>query len=293
MASLRDLRSRIKSVGNIKQITRAMEMVATTKLRRFQDSAVSSRPYAREIAQLLGRLAASMGDKLAERPVFRPGAGDETAVLLVGSDRGLCGAYNSQLFASLERWLAANGDKKVRFFVFGKRAYQYLQKRGLPIERYFVDPPLEKVDYRLAKFVAKTMTDAFLSGQYREVLVHYTAFESMAKYVPTTLPFLPVEAQAGSAGAAEGADGDVILEPSVEHLLDKLVPRYLETRIHNALLESITSEYASRRMAMKNATDAATDMQALLKGVYNRKRQEGITKDLLDIVGGAEALRGK
>ena len=278
-------------MGNIKQITRAMEMVATTKLRRFQDSAVSSRPYAREIAQLLGRLAASMGDKLAERPVFRPGAGELTAVLLVGSDRGLCGAYNSQLFASLERWLAANRDKQVRFFVFGKRAYQYLQKRGLPIERYFVDPPLEKVDYRLAKFVAKTLTDAFLSGTYREVLVHYTAFESMAKYVPTTIPFLPVEAKAGAAG--EGTDSDVILEPSVEHLLDRLVPRYLETRVHNALLEAITSEYASRRMAMKNATDAATEMQALLKGVYNRKRQEGITKDLLDIVGGAEALRGK
>lgn len=294
MASLRDLRSRIKSVGNIKQITRAMEMVATTKLRRFQDSAVSSRPYAREIAQLLGRLGASMGERLAERPVFRPGAGELTALLVVGSDRGLCGAYNSQLFAALERWLAANSDKQVRFFVFGKRAYQYLQKRGLPVERYFADPPLEKIDYRLAKFVAKTLSEAFGSGQYREVLVHYTAFESMAKYVPTTIPFLPVQVQGGETGqAAAAGDGDVILEPSVDHLLDKLVPRYLETRIHNALLESITSEYASRRMAMKNATDAATDMQALLKGVYNRKRQEGITKDLLDIVGGAEALRGK
>lgn len=292
MASLRDLRSRIKSVGNIKQITRAMEMVATTKLRRFQDSAVSSRPYAREIAQLLGRLAGAMGDRLATRPVFQPGAGEAIAVLVIGSDRGLCGAYNSQLFAALERWLKAHPGADVRFFVYGKRAYQYLQKRGLVIERFFVDPPLEKVDYRLAKFTAKALTDAFLSGQYREVLVHYTAFESMAKYVPSTIPFLPVRPAATQASDAEGAS-DVILEPDVEHLLDKLVPRYLETRIFNALLEAITSEYASRRMAMKNATDAATDMQALLKGVYNRKRQEGITKDLLDIVGGAEALRGK
>ncbi len=291
MASLRDLRSRIKSVGNIKQITRAMEMVATTKLRRFQDRALSSRPYAQEIAQLLGRMSAAMGDKLESRPVFAPGSGKAVAMLVVGSDRGLCGAYNSSLFSALEQWLEANPGTEVHFFVYGKRAYQYLQKRGLRIERYFADPPLEKIDYRLAKFTAKALLDAFLSGQYREVLVHYTAFESMAKYVPTTIPFLPV--QSAEKGAQDSNASDVILEPSVEALLDKLVPRYLETRIFNALLEAITSEYASRRMAMKNATDAATDMQALLKGVYNRKRQEGITKELLDIVGGAEALRGK
>jgi F-type H+-transporting ATPase subunit gamma len=291
VASLRDLRSRIKSVGNIKQITRAMEMVATTKLRRFQDRAISSRPYAQEIAQLLGRMSAAMGDKLESRPVFAPGSGKAVAMLVVGSDRGLCGAYNSGLFAALEQWLEAHPGTEVHFFVYGKRAYQYLQKRGLRIERYFAEPPLEKIDYRLAKFTAKALLDAFLSGQYREVLVHYTAFESMAKYVPTTIPFLPV--QSAEKSAEDSNASDVILEPSVEALLDKLVPRYLETRIFNALLEAITSEYASRRMAMKNATDAATDMQALLKGVYNRKRQEGITKELLDIVGGAEALRGK
>jgi len=291
MASLRDLRSRIKSVGNIKQITRAMEMVATTKLRRFQDRAVASRPYAQEIAQLLGRLSAAMGDKLAGEPIFRPGPGKAVALLVIGSDRGLCGAYNSQLFAAFERWLAANPGVDVRCFVYGKRAYQYLQKRGgVKIERFFADPPLEKLDYRLAKFTAKVLTDAFNSGEYREVKILYTAFESMAKYVPTAMGFLPVQA---ASTAGDNSASDVILEPNVEALLGKLVPRYLETRIYNALLESITSEYASRRMAMKNATDAATDMQSLLKGVYNRRRQEGITKDLLDIVGGAEALRGK
>ncbi|MBL8801794.1 MAG: ATP synthase F1 subunit gamma [Planctomycetes bacterium] len=278
-------------MGNIKQITRAMEMVATTKLRRFQDRAVASRPYAQEIAQLLGRLSAAMGDKLAGEPIFRPGPGKAVALLVIGSDRGLCGAYNSQLFAAFERWIAANPGVDVRCFVYGKRAYQYLQKRGgVKIERYFAEPPLEKLDYRLAKFTAKALTDAFNSGEYREVKILYTAFESMAKYVPTAMGFLPVQA---ASTAGDNSASDVILEPNVEALLGKLVPRYLETRIYNALLESITSEYASRRMAMKNATDAATDMQSLLKGVYNRRRQEGITKDLLDIVGGAEALRGK
>jgi len=279
-------------VGNIKQITRAMEMVATTKLRRFQDRAVASRPYAQEIAQLLGRLSAAMGDKLAGEPIFRPGEGKAIGLLVIGSDRGLCGAYNSQLFMALERWLAEHKGADVRLFVYGKRAYQYITKRGLKIERYFAEPPLEKLDYRLAKFTAKTLTDAFTSGEYREVNVLYTAFESMAKYVPTALSFLPVAPAKAEADAAS-ATSDVILEPGLDALLHKLVPRYLETRIYNAMLEAITSEYASRRMAMKNATDAATDMQALLKGIYNRKRQEGITKELLDIVGGAEALRGK
>lgn len=299
MASIRDLRTRIKSVGNIKQITRAMEMVATTKLRRFQDRAIASRPYSREIAQLLARLSAGLhlsmgrGEKLESRPVFNAGAGNVTAVLMVSSDRGLCGAYNSQLFAALERWLKERGPDaatSTRFFVYGKKGYQYLQKRGLTVERFLVDPPLEKIDYRLAKFTAKVLSDAFLSGQYREVLVLYTAFESMAKYVPRVVQLLPVERAPNEAGELQ-TGVDPILEPNLETLLDKLVPRYLETRVYNALLEAITSEYASRRMSMKNATDAATDMQNALKSVYNRKRQEGITKDLLDIVGGAEALR--
>jgi len=125
------------------------------------------------------------------------------------------------------------------------------------------------------------------------VFVLYAAFESMAKYVPTLLEFLPIEAAAllpeGDLQARGG--GDVILEPDAATIFDRLVPKYLETRMYNALIEALTSEYASRRMSMKNATDAAGDMQKELKGIYNRKRQEGITKDLLDIVGGAEAVR--
>lgn len=286
MASIRDLRTRIRSVGNIKQITRAMEMVATTKLRRFQDRAVASRPYAVEIANLLGRLVAVMAEELADRPHFRPGEGQATALLLVSSDRGLCGAYNSNLFSALERWREENPGRDVRWYVYGKRGYLYLSKRGLKVERYFADPQLEKIDYRLAKYTARALADVFLSGEVREVVLLYTAFESMVRQAPKFATFLPVQAQGGSEPVAEA-----ILEPSPAALLDKLLPRYLETRIYNALLESITSEYAIRRMSMKNATDAATDMQAALKGVYNRKRQETITKELLDIVGGAEALR--
>ncbi len=298
MASIRDLRTRIRSVGNIRQITRAMEMVSTTKLRRFQDRAVASRPYAQEIASLLSHLAGVPGGSMAKRPLFQAGTGQTSVLLLVTSDRGLCGAYNSNVFAKFEAWWKAHkaAGRSARLFVIGRKGYQYLTKRGLPVERYLSDPPLERIDYRLAKFTARTLAEAFLKGDVREVVLLYTAFESMARYVPTLLPLLPVQAVSaavdpGAKGAGASAQSDVILEPDAATLLDKLEPRYLETRVYNALLEAITSEYASRRMSMKNATDAAGEMQGLLKGQYNRKRQESITKDLLDIVGGAEALR--
>jgi F-type H+-transporting ATPase subunit gamma len=298
MAGIRELRVRIRSVGNIKQITRAMEMVATTKLRRFQDRAVASRPYATEITQLVGHLAERLGEAALDRPLFRPGTGDKTAVLLVSSDRGLCGAYNSNVFRELELWMRGRqSGGAVDFFVIGRKGYQYASKRGYHVERFLSEPPLEQMDYQSAARTARILRQAFESGAYREVRMLYTAFESVVRSVPRWVPFLRVSgaslaSAAGSAGQAKAAlQGDVILEPDADTIFDSLVPRYLETKIFNALLESLTSEYASRRVSMKNATDAARDMQGELKMVYNRKRQESITKELLDIVGGAEALR--
>lgn len=295
MGGIRELRGRIKSVGSIRQITRAMEMVASTKLKRFQDKAVSSRPYSQEISALVGHLAAVLGEGVGEQPLFRAGSGKAIAVLLVTSDRGLCGAYNSNVFRALELMLReqpasgiTNRDD-VRYFVYGKKGYQYLSARKRRIERLFVEPVLEQIDYRGAARTARDLTRVFLAGEYREVRVLATAFESMVRYVPRWIELLPI--QAGTLlGQTKGESGDVILEPDAATLFERLVPRYLETRIYNALIEAITSEYASRRASMKNATDAAKDMQSELKLVYNRKRQETITKELLDIVGGAEAL---
>ncbi len=294
MASVKELRVRIKSVGNIKQITRAMEMVASTKLRRFQDRAVASRPYAEEIAGLVGRLAAVLGSGVDSLPLFRQGAGEKVLVLIVSSDRGLCGAYNSNLFGRLEEWVAESGidHDHLEFVVFGRKANQYLPKRGYGIRRFISDPPLEAMDFSTAASTNRELCEAFLSGEYRNVYVIHTAFESMVKYTPRVVPFLPIEAESLVGDDSDAASaGDVILEPDAETIFESLVPSYLETRLYNALLESLTSEYASRRVSMKAATDAATDMQKALKGQYNRLRQEGITKELLDIVGGVEALR--
>ena len=291
MGGIRELRGRIKSIGNIRQITRAMEMVASTKLRRFQERAIPSRPYAQEITALLGHLVQVLGDEVAKRPLFKPGAGNAIAVFVVGSDRGLCGAYNSNLFRALELWLRQlPPDTDVRYFVFGRKAYQYLNARKRKIERLYVEPALEQIDYRGAARAAENLIQGFLSGEFREVRVLATSFESLVRYVPRWVELLPIKAETLVA-AREERSADVILEPDPATIFDRLIPLYLETRIYNLLIEAITSEYASRRVSMKNATEAAKDMQSALKLLYNRKRQETITKELLDIVGGAEALR--
>lgn len=292
MASVKELRLRIRSVGSIQQITRAMEMVASTKLRRFQDRAIASRPYAEEIAGLVAHLASVLGEEVGERPIFREGAGERVALLLVTSDRGLCGAYNTNVFVKLEEWLADRDLEQVDLFVYGKKGVQYARKRGLAVAHVFDDPPLEGVDFGAAARTARRLVSAFEDGAYRTVHVLFTAFESMVRYRPTAFEFLPVRAETLGAAEAQGAPrGDLILEPDAETIFGELLPRYVETRIYNVLLEALTSEYASRRVSMKNATDAATDMQKTLRGQYNRLRQESITKELLDIVGGAEAVR--
>jgi F-type H+-transporting ATPase subunit gamma len=294
MASIRELRGRMKSVGGIHQITRAMEMVARTKLRRFQLRAVASRPYSQEISALVAHMVEVLGAELGGRPLFQKTEGTRVAVLLVTSDRGLCGSYNSNVFKKLEHWRAEHPDVEIDYYVYGRKGYQYLARRGRKIEHLLVEPVLEKIDYRGAARSAKLLVDAYLSGHYSEVVAFYTAFESMVKYVPTEMRYLPIEAASLTAGVpAEKtqAAGSVIFEPDAKTIFDRIVPRYLETRMFNLLLESLTSEYASRMVSMKNATDAAKALGQALKKVYNRKRQENITKELLDIVGGAEALR--
>ena len=186
MAGIKELRVRIKSVGSIKQITRAMEMVSSTKLRRFQDRAVASRPYAQEISGLVGRLSAMLGSDVADLPFFQPGKGDKSLVLLVSSDRGLCGAYNTNLFRTLEAWLKERGSggdaSPVEYFVYGRKGAAYLKKTGRDVTRFLTDPPMEQVDYRNAALTSRMLQQAFLSGEYKDVVIFFTAFESVVKF---------------------------------------------------------------------------------------------------------------
>ena len=224
--------------------------------------------------------------------MFNAGKGTRTLVLLISSDRGLCGAYNTYIFQKLEQWLAGRPNAaETDFFVYGRKGAQYLTARGHNVKRFITDPPMEEIDHRTAALTGRMLVDEFETGEYMDVHLVSTGFESMIKYNPQIEPFLPLTPESLTAEGDAAVSADTILEPDASTIFESLIPRYLETRIYSALLESLTSEYASRRFSMKNATDAATDMQKELKSIYNRKRQEKITMELLDIVGGASAVK--
>lgn len=291
MANLKELRGRIKSVASIAQITRAMEMVASMKLRKVQAKAQAFHPYVDEIRHMIELLAGRVGAS-ADVPLFQGRDVKTVGFFVVASDRGLCGSYNSNLLFGLKKVvdaLKAEG-KQAKFWVYGRKAYAWLTRRGFAVERFFVEPSLDKADFAAAKLVGQALVEAFSTGAVDEVRVYYTRFQSMIKFVPTDAPFLPIRSIAVGDAATQRYELDFLLEPDAATVFNRLLPRYLETVVFDAMLQSLTSEHASRRMAMKGATDAAVRMNKGLKKVYNRARQENITKELLDIVGGANAV---
>ena len=292
MANLKELRGRIKSVASIAQITGAMEMVASMKLRKVQTKAQGFAPYTAEIRDMIFRIAAKVAGE-EDVPLFQVRDVKTVGVFVISSDRGLCGSYNSNLLSALRKKidaLKAEG-KQVKFWVYGRKGYAWLQRRGFDVERFFVEPPLDKADFTSAKLVAQELVDAFSSGQVDEMRMFTTRFQSMVKFVPTDATFLPIKTIAvGDDAEQQKMELDFLIEPDATTVFNSLMPRYLETVVFDAMLQALTSEHASRRMAMKGATDAAGRMQKDLKKIYNRARQESITKELLDIVGGASAV---
>lgn len=250
---------------------------------------MASRPYSEEITGLVGRLCQVLGDEAQNQPLLRAGSGEKTLALVVSSDRGLCGAYNSNVFKVMEKW-RKDREFPVDYMVIGKKGFGYMDRRDYEIKRFITEPNLENTDFRAAAITARSLVREFLSGEYREVVLIFTAFKSLSKYVPQVVPLLPVSPDE-LVGASTGSSAETILEPDATQIFESLMPRYLETRVYHALLESLTSEYAARRFAMTNATEAASDMQKELRGKYNKMRQEKITMELLDLVGGVEAVK--
>lgn len=291
MANVKELRGRIKSVKNIAQITKAMEMVASMKLRKVQAKALASRPYTDEI-RALGQHLADCVRSDAELPLFRKREVKTTGLFVVTSDRGLCGAYNANMLGRVHKFLDAQKaeGRACKLFVYGRKGYSYLYRRDFDVEKFFVEPPLDKMDFDSARLVVKELVDAFEEERVDDVRVFHTAFLTPAKFQPTDFQFLPMTTELEDE-VDHSMEFDYLLEPDAETLLNLLVPKYLETVIYDAMLQSLAAEHASRRMAMKGATDAASRMGVDLKRIYNRARQEGITKELLDIVGGTAAVQ--
>ncbi len=286
----KELKRRIRGVRNIQQITRAMEMVATQKLKRLQARADAARPYAEKVQQMVARLAGSVRSELS--PLLQPRAEvRRVAHLVVSADRGLCGGYN----ASLARHAAATiaRDERQQVTLLGSKGVPLLESRGVSVAALLPDH-VEKLDFTRVRNIVRDLVRAFTEGEVDEVHVHYTSYLSAVRQRPasvTLLPIRPAGLLAESGGAEAGAGPDFIIEPATDELLRSLLPKFLEMKVYSAVLESLASEFTARRNAMKQATDAADEMIDALTRQYNRARQESITKELLEVVSGAEALK--
>jgi F-type H+-transporting ATPase subunit gamma len=292
MAKPRELRRRIKSVQNTRKITRTMELVATSKLKRAQDRVIAARPYAAALAEVLAEL---YSPELAERfPLLRqpPGAGRRVALVVVTSNRGLCGAFNANLIREARRrieQLDAQGTS-VDLHLIGKKGITYFKfaKRALASQRTDIgDKPTAA---HAADVVAPLMAQ-FESGAVDAVEVVFSQFKSAVSTQPTVTRILPVEPR-GAAPGTVAASPNYILKPSAEAILARLLPLYVQNQVYRALVETAAAFLGAQRTAMKNATDNAGDILDLLHRTFNRARQAQITQELAEIVGGAEALKG-
>lgn len=294
MKGVRELKSRLKGVKNIKKITKAMEMVASTKLRRLQQRSQATRPFAGKIEEMMQRVSQHIDPSFS--PLLQvPEKVEDEALIVVGADRGLCGAFNMHLFRKASETLGELKAEGVtpHVYVFGRKPDAFLRKLKDLDYVGLHDGTVEKIEYPSVKKVMTLLSRAFVAGEFQRVRVLYTRMKSMVSFEPTVQELLPIAGHASAEDAEDEAAGvDYILEPSPRALMDSLLPRYLEMQLFAAILESLTSEFASRRMAMKNATDSADEMTEALTMEYNKARQSGITGDLLDIVGGVFGLEG-
>ncbi len=288
---IRELRSRIRGVKNIAQITRAMEMVATTKLRRLQERAEGSKPYASALKKLVGRLAGRVSEE--DFPLLQRRAGGAVGVLAVTGDKGLCGAYNSNVFRLVQAFARERADREIRLHVFGARGAVFFARRPPVLAEAYRDT-MEKIPFVRVRDVVRGLARRFVLGEIGELHIISTRFQSVGRQVAETRALLPIDPAALLAGGEDAGTAlwDPLLEPSSKAIFDRLLPKYLEVQVYGAILEALASEFAMRRVAMKAATDAAHDMINGLTRQYNRARQETITKELLEIIGGAEALKG-
>ena len=284
MPSLKALRKRIATVRSTQQITKAMKMVAAAKLRRAQDAAERARPYAAKLADMFAAVAA--GIEPETHPLLARREEHRIDLLVVSSDRGLCGGYNANLFRHVAGFLRQRAGQELAFVLVGRKGLEYYRRRGMRIVGHqlgiLTTPPAT-----MAAGLAAELGARFERQETDAVYLVYNRFRSAISQTPSVVPLLPVAAPAVDRPAA-----DYIFEPPRPELLARLLPRYLEALVSQALLEAIASEHAARMTAMDNATTNAADMIDALTRSMNRARQATITKELMEVVGGAEALKG-
>lgn len=289
MATLRELRRRIASVKSTETITRAMRMVAAAKLRRAEEELVRARPYSDKILALAMELCSGLS-KDAHPFITTPEEHRGTGVIVVTSDKGLCSSFNNNIILGVARDIAQFKRKtdNVALIAIGRKGYDYFLKQGAQItNKYFEERG--RGDKEIAAAVAREATQKFVEGSVSEFYLYYTIFKGVARQEIKRELLLPIDPT--DAVSEEAAPSDVIFEPSQNDILERILPKYIESKILRALLESHTSEHAARMTAMDVASSNCKEVIAELSLIYNKERQAAITNEILDIVGGAEALK--
>lgn len=293
MPSLKDIRNRIGSVKNTKKITSAMKLVAAAKLRRAQEAVESARPYASKMTEVIQELSSRVEEDA--HPLLRsPEREDKILVIVCTSNRGLCAGFNANLLRAVDRFLAAKHGvtSSIEIVTVGRKGNQHFTRKGENITRYHEDV-VGNVTFASAKEIAREPMERFAKGEIDHVYLVYNEFVSAIQFNQIIAPLLPLNKEGSEEGAQEDKGGEeYIYEPSETELLAQLVPNSIEVRIFQALLESEAAEQGSRMTAMDNATSNAEEMIDKLTLQYNRARQAYITKELVEIVSGAESLNG-
>lgn len=296
MKNTREIKRRTKSIQNIQQITKAMEMVAANRLKKAEARVVSARPYAENITDILIHLKESTTEKTN---FFDPKSEIKNIlVLLITSDKGLCGAYNTNAIQSTIKFIKEHSRKNVKLQLFGKKGFLFFQRRPYTIDKYYTETveqlglaSLQATGNKVAEISKNLITD-YEKGVYDEIYLFYTKFKTVMKSIPSSIRLLPIVSGDESSETSEGKKkfNDYILEPSSEEILTQLLPKCIESQIRQAIFESLTSEYAARRVAMIAASENAEGIIEELVRSFNRARQEAITNELLEVISGAEAL---
>ena len=289
MASIRQVKQRIKVAKNIQQITKAMKMVAVARLKRAQDRVQAARPYAATMREMMTSLAQAVGSEV-QHPLLAVRPPRNIGFLIITADRGLAGSYNSQMLRRAAELLKGYDKERVKLYIVGRKGVQFFRRRGYNIVSEFT---IDKTGatFSEARDITNTMRQAFETEDVDQIFLLYTRFYTAMTQKPMDVQLLPIQTPEVEE-IAKGAKEDYLFEPAADVLLHALLPRYVEGQVYQGLLESTASEHGSRMTAMSSATDNAGKMITSLTLSLNRARQAGITREISEIVGGAEALKG-
>ncbi len=289
MANLKEVRNRITSVNSTKQITSAMKMVSAAKLRRAQDAVVQMRPYAEKLQEILSNVSASLS--LSENEYSSTREVKNVLIVAITSNRGLCGAFNNNVIKATTKLINEDfSGKNVNVLGLGKKSFDFFNKQNILVKTGFADKPYEifdKLNFANTSDIAQTIMDKYLSGEVDQVVIVYNSFKNTASQIVKTEQFLPMT----QADTTSTSSTDYLFEPSKEEILFGLIPKTLKLQVFKSLLDSFASEHGARMTAMHKATDNASELLKSLKLSYNKARQAAITNEILEIVGGAEALK--